>query len=474
MRGGKEKRRAVRIRPTHPQQVRLSFVHEEKTYEGALWDYSRFGLGIQIPGRKTPFRLNQLISDIHIEAFGDGRRLGDGRIVRENVAEEHLFLGVSLLHEFIDLEFLQKNRKILLQSDELSYLRSYLKYVDDIRPEFKSFASDFAYGLSVFKAKLDELDVKFEDEPEDLREDLFRTIVQGIGKELAQFVTQSMEKLKTLPAAFGREEHERHGFYLRRTIWAFLMESAFYRRTNLKPRGYAGDSTLMEMIYANDYVGESSFGKIMHKHPLEEPMSRAVRNRRGLVCDLLDAHIEETSRPSVKVVSIACGPAREMQDFLTRSPHRDRVRLYLLDQDSEALEEARRNLASLENGDSSKITYIRDSVRTLLKKSNPILSESRFDFVYSMGLFDYLSQPVAKAILSRLFEMLDSKGRLVVGNFHKTSPNRTYLNYFLDWPLIYRDEDAMRDLAAGLSGIARMEVGFESSGCQMFLDLHKS
>jgi extracellular factor (EF) 3-hydroxypalmitic acid methyl ester biosynthesis protein len=95
----------------------------------------------------------------------------------------------------------------------------------------------------------------------------------------------------------------------------------------------------------------------------------------------------------------------------------------------------------------------------------------RFHVVYSMGLFDYLTPPVAKAVLARLVDLLEPGGAVVVGNFHSSQPSRVYMDYWMDWPLYYRTEESFHALAEGLP--ARASLSFDPTGCQMFLKLER-
>jgi hypothetical protein len=47
------------------------------------------------------------------------------------------------------------------------------------------------------------------------------------------------------------------------------------------------------------------------------------------------------------------------------------------------------------------------------------------------------------------------------------------MDYWLDWPLYYRTEEAFLALAYGLPG-AEARVSFDESGCQMFLRVEKA
>ena len=95
---------------------------------------------------------------------------------------------------------------------------------------------------------MDELDRKFGKEPAKLEEALFRSVTKGIGAEFYQYLTEKVNELTVMSKRYTKLENEKYGFYLRKSIWHYILESDFIKRTNLKPRGYAGDSAMMENI----------------------------------------------------------------------------------------------------------------------------------------------------------------------------------------------------------------------------------
>ena len=96
-----------------------------------------------------------------------------------------------------------------------------------------------------------------------------------------------------------------------------------------------------------------------------------------------------------------------------------------------------------------------------------------YDFFYSMGLFDYLTPPVATAVLGKLYELLNTGGEMVVGNFHVSNPSRYYMEYWLDWVLYYRTEAGFRSLLRNASS-AETNIFFDNTGVQMFLRVKKA
>jgi extracellular factor (EF) 3-hydroxypalmitic acid methyl ester biosynthesis protein len=256
------------------------------------------------------------------------------------------------------------------------------------------------------------------------------------------------------------------------------MCSPFMARTNLKPRGYAGDSEMMTMIYRNEFNGDSTFAKVLNKYPLGEPAAQAVRNRRGIVAEALrgfraELTAAEPERP-MRVLSVACGPAWEIGDIVRSAEEAQNIHFTMFDQDQYALMEVASRVAEIERrlDATLSVDYLRESVRTVLVTRELETKWGRYDFVYSMGLFDYLTPPVARAVLGKLYRLLEPGGRMVIGNFRTGSPGRHFMAYWLDWVIYYRTEQDFAEMAEALPG-AETRIEFDGTGVQMLLHVTK-
>lgn len=293
-----------------------------------------------------------------------------------------------------------------------------------------------------------------------------------------QFFDSTLKELEEEIADFDKKDHQSHGFYFRKQVWEFILGSEFLRRTNLKPRGYVGDSQMIFMCYENDYRGNFVFNRLIHKHPLETEAGHGVRNRRVFIPQVLRRVQKEFSglpKWGFKFMSVACGSAVELQDVFMNADDSEAFHCVLFDQDVRALNEAKEGIEQIikTRGIHSKIDYLNESVRTMLR--NPQLFErwGQFHFIYSLGLFDYLTPPVAKRILKKLYDLLLPGGQLLIGNFHINNPNRYYMEYWMDWVVYYRTEEAFTDLSNDIQG-AESSVFYDETGIQMFLNVRKS
>jgi SAM-dependent methyltransferase len=110
-----------------------------------------------------------------------------------------------------------------------------------------------------------------------------------------------------------------------------------------------------------------------------------------------------------------------------------------MDQDPHTIDECSRRYLG------SPINPVRGSVRQLL--SGSVIS-GQFDFVYAAGLFDYLNDSIARALLQKMFALLKPGGTLLFANFARGLVDSGYMEAFMDWWLIYRTEKEMRSLLA--------------------------
>jgi extracellular factor (EF) 3-hydroxypalmitic acid methyl ester biosynthesis protein len=343
-----------------------------------------------------------------------------------------------------------------------------------IRPEFREYCANLAYDLSVYRRFFDDLDRSFAGEPERVVEAARAVVRAREGREFAGFMDGRVAELEHVVHGYTSDEHERHGFYLRRHLWPYIAASECLTRTNLKPAGYSGDAEVMVMLYENAFRGASTFEQLMHKYPVETRAAEAVRSRRRVIPRLLRAFEARARRPgkALRVLSLACGPACELDEVYAPPADLDAIEYTLLDQDPHALELARAVVRRIEaqRGHHLKARYVDESVRTMLRTRELRHRLGTFDYVYSMGLFDYLTTPVARAVLARTFDLLGPGGEIVIGNFHANSPTRVYMDYFADWPLTYRTEESFLAVAEGLE-VAEREILYDETRCQMFLRL---
>ena len=234
----------------------------------------------------------------------------------------------------------------------------------------------------------------------------------------------------------------------------------------------------MNMIVRNELEGNSLYAKLTNAYLLDQIGPQAVRNR---VTYLSDRIIDETSRISrlrrkARVYSIACGPAREVQNFVAEQELANYAEFDLLDFNEETLEHTGNRIANLKIRHNRKtpVKLLRKSVHHLLKGSGkPSSTEQPYDLIYCSGLYDYLNDRVIKALNTYFYDRLAPGGLLTVGNFAPNTPVRNFIEHFLEWFLIYRDAKELMALAPEQACPADCKIVAEPTGTNIFLEVRK-
>jgi SAM-dependent methyltransferase len=233
---------------------------------------------------------------------------------------------------------------------------------------------------------------------------------------------------------FCKEPARRH------PLRSFLHQCPFTRRAFERPRGYAGDAALIDYLYMDHAEEELHAGREVYRYMHSQPSAKSVRERRELLARALDETAERVPGGG-RVLSVACGHLREAESSKAVAERR-LGELIAFDQDALSLAEISHHNAH------GVVKPVCGSVRALLSGK---VTFSDMDFVYSAGLYDYLSDAVATRLTALLLGMLRPGGRLLVANFARFPPETGYMEAFMDWWLIYRDEDDMRRMLGEVS-----------------------
>ena len=231
----------------------------------------------------------------------------------------------------------------------------------------------------------------------------------------------------------------------------YLIQDPFTRWSVEKPRGYSGDAGLLDIYYkhpaADDTVASSTLlGRQIYAYTSEAASSVAGRERR----DILARTVDETagSVEKAEILAIACGHLREAErsDALAKGKLQ---RWIGLDQDPVSVATVNNDFAG------TAVEAIHGSVRGILRRAYPL---GTFDLVYASGLYDYLPRAIGVRLLQRAMELVKPGGEFLFANFSDEITTDGYMETFMDWPLILRSADDMRDIIDAALGGSSFEA----------------
>lgn len=454
----KERQHVVRQDRFEVKDVDCKVVLGAKQYE--VLDYSTFGLAIFVEDSQSiqnnypevPFIIENIeVARLHIckvrqQDFNTGMK-----VAFEIIGEPLNIVRITAIlsaNQIIDehtgqIEFVNSVpdrvcKKVYEIKDSLEHLQD---MVETLREETKH---ESVQELTIFESTVAEVVSQH-----------LKAIFDPTYEDFAKLLKNAPEK--DLKASFE---------FFRTKLRHLIHQSKLAERFYNKPLGYAGDFGMMNFIYRNEEFGDSLFSKCLHRYFMEHPFGKAVRNRADFLSNKLVGFVREAkvTKP-MSFLSVAAGPAFEIQSLLQKQLDLTNVQFHLLDQDLNALREAQRSLRSISRtlGKEINIKYLHKAIRNIFKDS----SSQKYDLVYSAGLFDYFSDAVATGAAKRLFDLLKPGGQLIIGNFTGADHSKIMMELAFDWHLIYRTEADLTRLYKDIG--PKMRVESEPEGVNLFV-----
>lgn len=218
-----------------------------------------------------------------------------------------------------------------------------------------------------------------------------------------------------------------------------LLEDPYMARAFNKPRGYAGDAVLIDMLYDRlPPEGTVPRGRDLFSVTTAFPVARAVRERLAFAEDML----EREWRAGKRICALACGHLREADPLAGR----DLTNLTGIDQDPLSLERIwERHGGRIELINANVLHYLRRAAR----------DGERFDHIYTLGLTDYLDDRAMDLLHLLMLNCLNPGGSILVANFVPNHIAMGWMDAVMDWHLVYRTEADLEGFAAGVGLTAR-------------------
>lgn len=411
---------------------------------------SAFGCAVQLPttaiekvkqhlGVDQAIKVTLVYSDIETQTLSL-------KLVRTwEIDHTSSFVAFETLHEPINVE---RCKAISEANQIIDFQIQQATQLNKIPVGFRTIVHDLKYWFTNLRQQIEEIEKKSPVDNAQSDEEFRLTIAEVVSDYLGKFLP---EVYQTIPALFRdltKEEQQICTKFVREQLAPFVYGAPFANRAYYKPRGYAGDYEMMNHLYRSEMVGRTLFDQCMHKYFIEEPAANAVKNRGHYLHDKIKQTVERKSpNETIKILSIASGPALEQQLFVMQNPqfYNRKIEFTCIDQDEESLKHAQRQLVALNRQKNAGFTFNFNNlaIRNIIAQGVP---EKDFDLIYSAGLFDYFTDPVAQVAAKQMHEALNNNGNLIIGNYSKNNPTAPLMEVFLDWILIYRSSEDMKNL----------------------------
>lgn len=214
-------------------------------------------------------------------------------------------------------------------------------------------------------------------------------------------------------------------------LHSVLMEDPYTARAFSKPRGYAGDAVLIDMIYdQRPPETTAQRGRDIFSVTTEFPVSRAVRERRNSAAEFL----EREWRAGKRICALASGHLREANGL----EGQDLRNIVAVDQDQASLD-----VVYDHHGD--RINLVHANVVHYLRSA--ARSGEKFDFIYTLGLTDYFDDRAMRLLHRLMRDCLTPGGTIMLANFVPHHIAVGWMDAVMDWHLVYRTEAELQAFA---------------------------
>ena len=439
----------------------------------------RYSISFEIHNPYCSIQLSEVLRNFRIQI--NGRLAFEGEAVVSSMVNTGLVLicEATLGNGWKEVDFLASS-----QSGELA--TQFDAFVDDwkrahhVTADFKLNVAEMQSMMIGLKRWLEGIDLGIQSMGSVDKSGVERQVIGEIEERVMEELIPRMASFESSTRNIGAEDQPAHKSYVRSQMHPLMLCSPFAHRVYTKPLGYAGDYEVVNMMLRDPYEGNSLFAKLLNRAFLGFEPVQAHRNRIDYLFDTIrsEANRVVSGGRRLKVLNLGCGAAHEIQRFLEQEPLSDHCDFTLMDFNKETIDHAERVLSEikLKSGRTARIKLEQRSVHQLLKlakRGNVDADLESYDLVYCAGLFDYLSQKVCKKLVELFTRLLRPQGLVIVTNVASTNPCIGWMEYVVEWNLVYRNDWEMLDLIPLDGTVMKTDLKRESTGVNLFLEIRK-
>jgi len=365
-----------------------------------------------------------------------------------------------------------------LRADFSDFLKEWER-IYSILPEYKVVLADMQNYFVDLRRWLEQVELGIRSSLSRDRLQLEREVIQELVPSVLPSINALFARFEEVADQVTPELLPFHRTYAKRQLHPLVLCSPFAYRTYHKPLGYAGDYEMVNMILRDPLEGSSLFAKSVNLWFLTQAPAEAHRNRIQFLTKLLS---EETRRrvsrdQPMRIFDLGCGPAGEIQQFLSEDAVCNHAIFTLLDFNDETLEHTGKVLRDLRSkfGRTTKIDLIKKSVHQVLKEeAKTCANQPRYELIYCAGIFDYLSDRICKRLMNVFYGMLAPGGLLVATNVDASNPSRNGMEYLLEWHLTYRNGEQLKALIPDQAPAGSAQIRCDTTGVNLYIEVRKS
>ncbi|MCH7604734.1 methyltransferase domain-containing protein [Patescibacteria group bacterium] len=167
---------------------------------------------------------------------------------------------------------------------------------------------------------------------------------------------------------------------------------------------------------------------------------RALRNRLQLIKRQHKEYIAATDKKELTILNLGTGSSRSIFETVLSTKNK-MYKIILVDKNPKALSFSKTQAKEL--GVPHKIYHIQDDIQNISVFAKDLAPE----IIEMAGLLEYIKDDAVITLLNDIFAIMPPGGLLITSNINYNREMK-FVEHIMEWPLIYRDEDALRSIIA--------------------------
>ena len=257
----------------------------------------------------------------------------------------------------------------------------------------------------------------------------------------------------------------------RHVMWPWIKDSYFVSTGLLKPKGFPGDYIIVESMYDGN-AKTMEMGYVYDTIFLNSQLCQGLRNRKDQMKQIIKNYLNNNKGKRLNILNVGCGGSRELRELPIQNMG-EGLTIYLMDFDTDATSFSIRHIRP--NAAKADLIPLNVDVRDLGDKNKSDKFQiNKCDLVYSIGLFDYLSDKIIISLLNKLLSIMKDNALLVVAHKDFKHYDPAVSDWFCDWKYFPRTQPDFEGLINKLD-IKPRSVSFarEKDGYIYFAEILK-
>ncbi len=243
--------------------------------------------------------------------------------------------------------------------------------------------------------------------------------------------------------------------FFRGTLYSLLNQSVVFSRALSKPYGYPGDFIMLQTLYDGKPISDTKLGQYLDQFFFDDELAKAVVNRVEVMGDRVIKFINESQKDEIHILNIASGSGFELKKIIKQNFNK-KVVYHCFDQELASLSYINKNIKG--KNPNVELRLYKEDIKVFFRRWK---NEKKFDFIYNIGLADYLPDRILSSLVSECLENLNDEGIFVLAHKDYTLFPYHHPAWLYDWNFIHRNLEQYKELLKSITKL-KFDIWFES------------